>query len=79
MNEPNQTAEDLIGELFTYHAPNADTIPKYNAINEAAKAFALVVHQNCPASADRTAAIRKIQEARMTANSAIANGGASYR
>ena len=69
---------DLEG-LFTYHPPNADTIPKYQAINEAALNLARVIDATCPPSADRTAAIRKVQEARMVANCSIANGGKSYR
>jgi hypothetical protein len=69
----------LLDDLFTYHAPSDDQIPRYIAITEAAKAFAEVIDDNCPASADRTAAVRLVQQARMTANAAIALNGKSYR
>jgi hypothetical protein len=60
---------------FTYHAPSPDQLPKYQAIRDAARAFADVIVANTPASADQTAAVRKIREAAMTANAAIACGG----
>lgn len=71
------TDAEILAELFRYHSPNEVTIPKYAAINQAAKNFAEVILQNCPTSADRSDAIRKIREARMTANAAIALNGLS--
>lgn len=71
------SSEEIVGEFFKYHAPNELTIPKYAAINQAAKNFAEVVMANCPGGADRTDAIRKIREARMVANAAIALNGLS--
>lgn len=71
------TSAEILAELFKYHAPTDVTIPKYAAINQAAKNFAEVILQNCPHSADRSDAIRKIREARMTANAAIALDGLS--
>ena len=64
-----------IDHWFTYHAPTQDLIPKYNAIREAGRALAVVIYANTPASADQTAAIRKVREAVMTANSSLACGG----
>lgn len=69
---------DIIAAMFRYHAPNDTTIPKYAAINQAAKNFAEVVVQNCPSGPDRSAAIRQIREARMTANAAIALNGVGF-
>lgn len=68
---------EILAELFKYHPPNGDTLPKYAAINQAAKNFAEIVLQNCPPSADRSAAIRLIRDARMTANASIALNGLS--
>lgn len=72
------TVDEVLDDLFTYHAPTPEQAEKYKAINEAAKEFARVVLDSCPRNPDRSAAIRKIREARMTANSAIATktGGA---
>lgn len=63
---------DNLQKWFTYHKPTEEDIPKYLAIREAALAFARVIDANCPFSADKTAAIRKVREAVMTANAAIA-------
>jgi hypothetical protein len=68
---------EILRELFSYHPPTPATLPKFAAINQAAKNFAEIVLQNCPPSADRSDAIRKIREARMTANAAVALGGLS--
>jgi len=60
---------------FTYHPPTEEQAGRYGEIREAAMDFALVILTNTPASADQTAAIRKIREAVMTANAAIACEG----
>jgi len=66
-----------VENIFSYHAPTPEQIPKYETLRAAAKIFALAVLANTPASADQTAAIRKIREAVMTANAAIALDGQS--
>jgi hypothetical protein len=68
---------EILAELFSYHPLTTETLPKFIAINQAAKNFAEVVLQNCPRSADRSAAIRLIRDARMTANAAVALNGLS--
>jgi len=57
---------------FTYHAPNTGQLIRYGLIRQAAKAFATVIRDNTPSCVDQSAAIRKIREAVMTANAAIA-------
>lgn len=65
-----------IENWFSYHAPEGiEQIEKYSLIREAAKRFAIVIVENSPSSADQTAALRKVREAVMTANAAIACGG----
>jgi hypothetical protein len=76
-DRPLMTEAQTLAELFKYHAPTDVTIPKYAAINQAAKNFAEVILQTCPPSADRSAAIRLIRDARMTANASIALNGLS--
>jgi hypothetical protein len=76
-NRPLMTEAQILAELFKYHAPNEVTLPKYAAINQAAKNFAEVVLQNCPAGADRSGAINIIRTARMVANAAVALNGLS--
>ncbi|MCI0725040.1 MAG: hypothetical protein L0338_39660 [Acidobacteria bacterium] len=59
---------------FTYHAPREDTNQpqRFNQINLAARALAEVIEAVVPDSPERTLAIRKVQEARMWGNAAIA-------
>lgn len=64
--------DDKLQNWFTYHKPTEADIPKYLAVREAALSFARVIDANCPDGADKTAAIRKVREAVMTANAAIA-------
>lgn len=74
------TPEEIIDDLFTFHPPSDEQVVSYNKINAAAKAFALVIHNECPQSPDRSAAIRLVREARMTANASIATKtGGFYR
>lgn len=72
MAELTAEQEADLEHLFKYHAPTPEQLPKYDAINAAAKAFARVVLENTPRSADQSAAMRLIREARMTANASIA-------
>lgn len=65
-------SEEDIENLFMYHAPTEEQIPKYKAINDAAKAYAQVILANAPVCADRTSAFRKLRDSRMWANAAVA-------
>lgn len=67
--------DEQLDDLFTYHAPTPEQLPKYAAINAAAKAFARVVLDNTSPCADQSAALRQIRESRMTANMAVALDG----
>jgi hypothetical protein len=58
-----------------YHPPSMAQQAGYEAIRAAALVFATVVWEHTPFSADQSAAIRKIREAVMTANAAIACEG----
>jgi Xaa-Pro aminopeptidase len=64
-----------VANWFTYHSPTEEQVPKYEAIRAAGKALAEAIRVNCPDSADRSAALRKVREACFTANSSIACGG----
>jgi hypothetical protein len=64
--------QEQLDNYFTYHSPTPEQLPKYQAIREAGKVLAQVIVENAPDGADTTAAIRKVREAIMTANQAIA-------
>jgi hypothetical protein len=74
---PTIAQQDALDDVFSYHAPTADDQVAYNAIRETAKGLAMVITRVCPASADRTAALRKVREAVMTANASVALRGRS--
>ena len=59
---------DVIENWFTYHAPTPDQLQAYELLREAAKQFAHTINKFLPDCADKTAAIRKVREAVMTAN-----------
>lgn len=67
--------EQYLDDLFSYHPPSPGDKERYEAITAATRAYAAVILEHCPPSADRDHAIRKIREARMTANAAIACKG----
>jgi hypothetical protein len=75
----NPDEQAALDDVFSYHAPKDDQIPRYNLLREGAKAFATLIVQTVPSSADRTAALRKVREAVMTANAAIALEGRGLR
>lgn len=64
--------QDVIDNWFTYHAPTPEQLVQYREIRTAAKIFAETINRHVPAGADKTAAMRKVREATMTANAAIA-------
>lgn len=66
---------EVITNWFTYHAPNDEDLKNYNALRSAANLFANAINICVPDCADKTAAIRKVREAVMTANAAIACKG----
>ena len=61
--------------VFTHHQPTPEKLHHYDAIHEAAKAFAQVILVNTPPGPDQTAALRLLREATMTANAAVALDG----
>ena len=64
-----------IDTWFTYHAPGPEDLVHYAHLREAAKKFALAIVEHTPRCADQTVALRKIREAVMTANAAVACKG----
>lgn len=67
--------QEQLANWFTYHSPSPDQLQQYVEIREAGLALASAIISNTPASADQTAAVRKVREAVMTANASIACDG----
>jgi hypothetical protein len=60
---------------FTYQKPTEEQIPRFNAITEAAEAYARVILANAPRTPARTRALNAVIDSRMMANNAIAHEG----
>lgn len=61
-----------LDNIFSYHAPKEGQADRYVKIRDAGKHLAQTIIGCTPGCADQTAAIRKVREAVMTANAAIA-------
>jgi hypothetical protein len=61
--------------VFRHHPPTLEQIPKYEAVRAGALAFAEVIEATTPDGPDKSAAIRLVREAMMTANAGIALDG----
>ena len=72
---PQGVTTAQIDNWFTHHPPSEAQAEFYVALRNAGRDFALAILSLTPPGADQTAAIRKVREAVMTANAAIACGG----
>lgn len=63
--------KSLIEDVFEYHAPNTAEIESMELIRSRAKELAYMIIEQCPKSADRSDALRKLREVVMTANASI--------
>lgn len=66
---------NLLDELFSYHPPTPEQLPRYKAIRRAARNFAEVLLENTRSCGDQEAALDLIREAMMRANASIALNG----
>ena len=67
--------KEEVEATFTYHPPNNLQADMYEEIRDTAKAFALLILQFVPGSAEQTLAIRHLQQVVMFANAGIAIHG----
>lgn len=75
-------SQDRVAEikaLFSYHTATPEMSAKIDRIRETAAALALEIDTLCPPSADRTAAIRLLQDACSTAVRSVVFEGKGYR
>ena len=68
----SEVADGKLEKVFTYHAPEGDQQERYVALRTRAHDLAKSICLLCPESAERTIAIRKVQEVLMFANASIA-------
>lgn len=67
MNELKFWVEDS----FTYRTPTDDQVERFQIIRESAKLLATTIVENSPSSAERTKALRDLEQAVMWAEKAI--------
>jgi len=67
--------KEQIEHMFTYHAPTIEQTLKYNLLTQEFLKLALLVEETVKDSGDRTIALRRLHEARMLTNAAVALGG----
>ena len=68
----NRPTSESLDSLFTYHPPTASQKVSYEEIRRRGLELAGAILDHCPPCADTSAAVRKVREAVMTANAAIA-------
>lgn len=70
----NPMKERLLGDVanrFTYHAPAADQIPRYQELRNIGKELALSIVEFTPVSREQALALTHLEQAIMWANAAI--------
>lgn len=58
--------------IFSYHAPHSDQAQRYEKLRAGGLQLATLINDLTPESPEKTLAIRRVQEAVMYANAAIA-------
>ena len=69
---------EMISNPMQYIDSTGPQVQSHKAVERAISEAYVQVMANCPRSAERTLAIRKLQEARMWANAAIVFDGRTY-
>lgn len=68
-------APEQLQNIFSYHQPEGDEPQKYEQINAAFLECATKINDLMPPGPGHTVAIRKLADARMAANAAVALKG----
>lgn len=61
--------------VFKHHPVTPEKVARFEAIHDAARQFAAVILANTPEGADQRTSLRRLREAAMIANSAVALDG----
>ncbi len=65
-------AISVVERFGSYRRPTETTIPKYEAIQKKTLELALLIDELCPSSPEKATALTTLQNAKMSANAAIA-------
>jgi hypothetical protein len=70
--------DDPMQPMSYINTEDPQKLAAFKAINEGSAVLYAILLERCPRSAERTLAIRKLQEARMWANAAVVFDGRTY-
>lgn len=76
LNTAIEATISQIEDVMSYHPWDAVKIERGNKIRKALGEALMIIIENVPPCADRSAAIRKLRDCRMDCNSAITHDGA---
>lgn len=79
MTSQNITDPPITNPMQYIDTDDPHKVACFKAINDSAYEMYRMILDSCPRSAERTLAIRKLQEARMWANAAIVFDGRTYQ
>ena len=71
----SQEIDALVDDMFEYHKWTPEQVQQGQGVRSVLAQAVKTIIANVPPSPDRTAAIRKLREARMDCNSAITHAG----
>lgn len=69
---PSDADEHKIDAAFTYHKPHGDQPQRYVEIRDRAKALAVYLAENCPASRELSLGLTALENCVMWCNASIA-------
>lgn len=75
LNQATSINDEEVKDIMDYHKWSDEQIKIGQAISESIGAALKIIINTVPPCADRSAAIRKLRDARMDANSAITHNG----
>ncbi len=68
----SKPTDDELRRRFFYHRPTTNTLPRFDAVNEATFALAKLLRDTCPEGRNLSLALTHLEDVRMRANAAIA-------
>jgi hypothetical protein len=75
LSRATEISDEEVADIMAYHPWTPEQVADGVKVREALGNAMKVIVASVPPSADRSAALRKLREARMDANSAITHGG----
>lgn len=75
LSRATEISDEEVADIMAYHPWTPEQVTKGQRVRDSLGSAMKTIVECVPPSADRSAALRKLREARMDANSAITHGG----